>query len=192
MSFFIALAAAIMTPSAAGEAPPSPEKQKLIAEFLDLTGISGRISSASLMDVYAASDGGRAMMANAGPDGAYHGDLIDGPMGLVLKAYKDAFRKHADDFRKAYAAHVNWEFTDGELRQINGFLSSKVGRHYLEGEWRMRAYVGTDTEDLTWQVAAEAKAAAKKLLADKGFESPSQLDLTIDQIRAAEGAPNAR
>jgi hypothetical protein len=57
---------------------------------------------------------------------------------------------------------VNWEFTEAELAEIVGFLERPVGKHFLDGRWRMEAYVGTDTEEWEEQIVKEAMANLPK------------------------------
>ena len=42
------------------------------------------------------------------------------------------------------------------------FLESSVGKHYLDGCWRMEAYTDTNTEDLEQEIVAEAQASLAK------------------------------
>jgi hypothetical protein len=71
----------------------------------------------------------------------------------------NAYARHRVEYQREYESHVNWEFTEDELREIVGFLERPVGRHFLDGRWRMDAYVGTNTEELEEQIVREAMAA---------------------------------
>lgn len=71
----------------------------------------------------------------------------------------NAYARHRDEYQREYESHVNWEFTEDELREIVGFLEGPVGRHFLDGRWRMDAYVGTNTEEIEEQIVREAMAA---------------------------------
>jgi hypothetical protein len=73
-----------------------------------------------------------------------------------MMALTNAYAKHRAEYQKAYEDHVNWEFTEAELAEIVGFLERPVGKHFLDGRWRMEAYVGTNTEDLEEQIVREA------------------------------------
>jgi hypothetical protein len=86
-------------------------------------------------------------------------------MGAVearMTALKNAYARHRKTYQQAYESHVNWEFTEAELSQIVSFLEQPVGKHFLDGRWRMDAYVGTDTEELKQQIVTEATARLAK------------------------------
>jgi len=89
-------------------------------------------------------------------------ESLSGGFEKRMTALKAAYAKHRDTFQQAYERHVNWEFTETELGEIVAFLESATGQHYLDGRWRMDAYVGTDTEDLIDQIVKEAMATASK------------------------------
>ena len=57
---------------------------------------------------------------------------------------------------REYEQHINWEFTEDELRQMVAFVESSVGKHYLEGSWRMEAYIGTNIKETEQALVAEA------------------------------------
>jgi hypothetical protein len=42
------------------------------------------------------------------------------------------------------------------------FLESPVGKHYLDGRWRMEAYTDTKAEDIEQGIVAEAQASLAK------------------------------
>lgn len=79
-----------------------------------------------------------------------------------MSALKKAYAKYRSAYQQAYESHVNWEFTEEELAKIVAFLESLVGKHYLDGHWRMEAYTSTNTEDLEQQIVAEAQASLAK------------------------------
>ncbi|SEJ90081.1 hypothetical protein SAMN05428950_104236 [Sphingomonas sp. OV641] len=79
-----------------------------------------------------------------------------------MSALKSAYEKHRATYQKAYEDHVNWEFTEDELAKIVTFLESRVGKHYLDGRWRMEAYTETNTEDIEQGIVAEAQASLAK------------------------------
>lgn len=91
-------------------------------------------------------------------DGQLTESLLDG-FGRRRAALIDAYERHRADYQKEYESHVNWEFTEDELREIVGFLERPAGRHFLDGRWRMDAYVGTNTEEIEEQIVREAMAA---------------------------------
>ena len=42
------------------------------------------------------------------------------------------------------------------------FLERPVGKHFLDGRWRMEAYVGTGTEEMEEQIVKDAMASLVK------------------------------
>ncbi|ALJ14223.1 DUF2059 domain-containing protein [Sphingopyxis macrogoltabida] len=64
-----------------------------------------------------------------------------------IDALKAAYEKYRPQYQEAYEDHINWEFTEEELRGIVNFLESPLGKHYLDGSWRMEAYTGTNIEE---------------------------------------------
>ena len=82
------------------------------------------------------------------PDAAAPETLSDGSK-IRFDALKAAYAKQRIKYQQAYEDHVNWEFTESELEEIVTFLSKPVGKHYLDGRWRMEAYTATNTE--TWK-----------------------------------------
>lgn len=87
--------------------------------------------------------------------------LTDCPTGGLEKrmaALRNAYAKHRPAYQQGYENHVNWESSEGELVEIVGFLERPVDKHFLEGRWRMDAYVRTNTEELEEQIVREAMA----------------------------------
>jgi hypothetical protein len=84
--------------------------------------------------------------------------LVDG-FARRRAALINAYARHRAEYQREYESHVNWEFSEDELREIVGFLERPVGRHFLEGRWRMDAYVGTNAEQIEEQIVTEAMAA---------------------------------
>ena len=85
-----------------------------------------------------------------------------GALEARISALKKSYAKHRLTYQQAYESHVNWEFTEAELVQIVSFLEQPVGKHFLDGRWRMDAYVGTNTEKLEQQIVTEARASLAK------------------------------
>lgn len=183
----LALAASAMI-----DTPPSAAKAKLIAEFLVLSGTQAEIDNGRAVESLAMRDGGESMLANADKDGRFNGPIVGGPLTIVNDAYQQAYLRHKPEFQREYAKHVNWEFTEEELRSINAFLRSSAGKHYLDGAWRMHAYVDTNTEGLIAIISADAKAVAKKALIQKGLKPAPALDKTVAEIKSDMGIPNDR
>lgn len=144
------------TPSPQIDAPPSPAKLDLIRRFLRATGVQARIDSGNFLERHALPGG---TMWPAAPDGQQHPDTLFGAIERRIAALHDAYARHRSDYQREYERHVDWEFTEDELREIVEFLERPVGRHYLDGSWRMNAYVGTNTEDIEEQIVQEAMAA---------------------------------
>jgi len=131
--------------------PPSTSKLELIREFLRLNGTQAEIDSGSFLHRHAL------------PGGALV-PLVPGPapnpvpaMQAAIEALEAAYHPHRRVWQEEYEEHVNWEFTERELQALVNFLESDVGRHFLEGRWRMNAYVGTNTEPLVEQIVAAAQ-----------------------------------
>src|SRR5690348_7877469 len=130
--------------------PPSPSKLELIRRFLEAAGIQDRINSGGFVEHFAVQ-----LMPKAAGDGA----TFKGAADAAFDAVRTAYAKHRDAWQEEYESHVNWEFTEDELQQIVEFLEAPVGQHFLEGRWRMDAYIGTNTEDLMQQIFWEAEEA---------------------------------
>ncbi len=79
-----------------------------------------------------------------------------------MTALTNVYTKYRAEYQQAYEDHVNWEFTEAELAEIVGFLERPAGKHFLDGRWRMEAYVGTNTEELEEQIVNEAMANLPK------------------------------
>jgi len=73
-----------------------------------------------------------------------------------IDALKAVYEKYRPQYQKAYEEHINWEFTEEELRGIVSFLESPLGQHYLDGSWRMEAYTGTNMEETEENLVAQA------------------------------------
>jgi len=131
--------------SAMIEEPPSPSKQALICRFLEASGIQHAI------------DSGTFVQRLALPGGPLVGSGLN--FGANLEAVARAYAKHRAVWQDEYERHANWEFTEEELRGIVGFLESDIGKHFLEGRWRMDAYVATNTEHLLEDIVADAQAS---------------------------------
>lgn len=143
-----------IAPSAMIETPPSAAKRELIRAYLRLTGLQRRIDSGSFLEPHAFPGGllTQAMTARGGQ--VTFRDMFEIPMAALRRAYEP----HRHVWQEEYERHLNWEYTEDELRQIVAFLDSAAGRHFLEGQWRMNAYVGTNTEDLEQQIVRDAEA----------------------------------
>ena len=147
-----------LAPSAQVDKPPSPSKLLLIRRFLRAIGLQQQLDSGSFLERYAIPGGPMWQVSNgqAVPD-----TLLDG-FKKRMTALTNAYGKHRAEYQQAYEDHVNWEFTEAELSEIVGFLERPVGKHFLNGRWRMEAYVGTNTKQLEEQIVKEAIASLTK------------------------------
>jgi hypothetical protein len=143
-----------IAPSAQIGAPPTETKQKLILRFMDLTGLQHDIDSGSFLE-YLALPGGPLSNGVEGP-ATDQVTLEEFLTPAMQGRFKAVYAKYRPDFQREYEAHLNWEFSEDELARIVEFLASPLGKHYLDGSWRMGAYVGTNTEHLVEQIVAEA------------------------------------
>lgn len=144
-----------LAPSAQISVPPSPAKLDLIRRFLRAIGQQSRLDTGSFLERYAMPGG--PMWQDS--SGASQTETFAGGFDRRKAALINAYARHRADYQQAYERHVNWEFTEDELREIVTFLERPVGRHFLDGRWRMDAYVGTDTEEIEEQIVRDAMAS---------------------------------
>jgi hypothetical protein len=142
-------------PSAQIEEPPSPAKLELIRQFLQLIGLQERLNTGSFLERHAVPGGPMWKVMLGKP---IEEDLLEG-FQVRFDALKTAYSKHRETYQQEYEDHLNWEFTESELKEIVGFLDTPVGQHYLDGRWRMEAYTNTNTEDLEEEILKEALAS---------------------------------
>lgn len=147
-----------IAPAAKIEAPPSPTKLILIRRFLRAIGRQDQLDTGSFLEHYAIPGG---PMWHVEP-GSQITESLSGGFQVKMSALKKAYAKHRAEYQEAFESHVNWEFTADELAEIVAFLERPAGKHYLDGRWRMEAYVGTNTEELEEQIVAEAQASLSK------------------------------
>ena len=139
--------------SAQIDEPPSPAKRDLIRRFLVASGMQKKIDSGSFVESYGWPGG--PVFAAAARDGANLRDIANAAIG----ALKAAYAKHRDRWQDEYDSHVNWEFAEEELAEIVAFLEAPVGQHFLEGRWRMDAYIGTNMETTIEEIVKAAEAS---------------------------------
>lgn len=149
---------ATIAPAAKIEVPPTATKLALIRPFLRVIGRQDQLDSGSFLERYAIP-GGPMWPVQSGSK--LTENLTEG-FGKLMAALKSAYEKHRSAYQGAYESHVSWEVTEKELDQIVEFLEGPVGKHYLDGRWRMEAYVGTNTEELEEQIVTEAQARLAK------------------------------
>jgi hypothetical protein len=140
--------------SAQIDEPASPAKLELIRRYLRATGLQGGIDTGRFLHRYTIfNDRLTAAMTNASGRLSLR-DFLGGPQEAVRQAYEP----YRHIWQEEYERHLNWEYTEDELRQIVAFLESDAGRHYRMGDWRMRAYVDTNTEHLIEQIIDDTEA----------------------------------
>jgi hypothetical protein len=147
-----------LAPSAQIDAPPSPSKQLLIRRFLRAIGRQDQLDTGSFLERYAIPGGPMWQVSN----GQVLTETLKGGFEKRMTALTNAYAKHRAEYQEAYENHLNWEFTEADLAQIVAFLEGPVGKHFLDGRWRMEAYVGTDTEELEQRIVKEAMASLTK------------------------------
>ncbi len=138
--------------------PPSPTKLKLIKQFMNLIGLQQQIDSGSFLEHYALPGG--PMWAATPTEGNI--ENFSQVFKKKLDALKAAYVTRRPKYQQAYEEHLNWEFTEAELKVIVKFLSTPVGKHYLDGRWRMEAYTNTNTEDMEAEIVNDAVASIAK------------------------------
>ncbi len=147
--------ATVITQSAMNLAPASAAKLTLIREFMRVTGLQTRLDSGSQLERYAYIP----ELGWSGSDGQFA--LLD-IFAKRLAALQTAYAHYRPIFQEQYEGHINWEYTEQELRQMVEFFSSPVGQHYLDGSWRTDAYAGTNLEDVEQALVEEAIAAHRE------------------------------
>jgi len=147
-----------LAPSAQIDKPPSPSKLLLIRRFLRAIGLQQQLDSGSFLQRYAIP-GGPMWQVTSGQ--AVQESLKAG-FEKRITALTNAYAKHRPEYQQAYEDHVNWELTEAELAELVGFLERPVGKHFLDGRWRMEAYVGTNSEQMEEQIVKDAMASLTK------------------------------
>jgi hypothetical protein len=135
--------------------PPSPSKLDLIRRLLIAIGLQAKLDSGSFLERHAMPGGAMGQSTTGEPRPETIGDGFEKRRAALL----DAYARHRAEYQEEYESHLNWEFTEDELREIVRFFERPVGRHFLDGRWRMDAYVGTNTEEVDEQIVREAMAA---------------------------------
>jgi len=147
-----------LAPSARIDEPPSPSKLLLIRRFLRAIGRQDQLDTGSFLERYAVPGG--SMWQTANGEGVT--ESLEAGFEKRMTALTNVYTKYRAEYQQAYEDHVNWEFTEAELAEIVGFLERPAGKHFLDGRWRMEAYVGTNTEELEEQIVNEAMANLPK------------------------------
>jgi hypothetical protein len=135
------------------EEPPGPAKLDLIRRYLRATGMQRQIDTGSFLERFALPGGPLTEALASRGDSVSIRDMFAIPIDALRRAYEP----HRQVWQEEYERHLNWEYTEEELGQIVTFLESDAGQHYLEGDWRMRAYVWTNTEELLEQIVRDAE-----------------------------------
>ena len=142
-----------LAPSAGIESPPTEEKLELIRQFMTVVGVQSRLDSGSFLERYAFVP--ELGWHEGGVESRKESNLLEELTGPI-EALKAVYEKYRSDYQGQYEQHLNWEFTEDELRQMIAFFDSPVGKHYLDGTWRMEAYIGTNMEETEQALVAEA------------------------------------
>ena len=142
-----------LAPSALIGSPPTEEKLELIRQFMTVVGIQSRLDSGSFLERYAFVP--ELGWHEGGVENLEESNLLDSLFGPI-EALKAVYEKYRSVYQSEYEQHLNWEFTEDELRQMIAFFDSSVGKHYLDGTWRMEAYIGTNMEETEQALVAEA------------------------------------
>ena len=96
---------------------------------MTLIGVQDQLDTGSFLDRYA-MPGGPLWKVKSGENLIEH--LGDG-FKIRSEALKGAYARRRAIYQQAYEDHLNWEFTEAELKEIVAFLSKPVGQHYLDG-----------------------------------------------------------
>ncbi len=146
--------AQVMTqPPIREHSPPNAKKLALIHRFMKSSGLQDQIDTGAFLDRY-------AFMPELGWGASTEQALEDKTLIEQIKGPIDTLKSVYEEFRpqyqEAYEEHINWEFTEEELLGIVSFLESPLGKHYLDGSWRMRAYTGTTMEETEEMIVRQA------------------------------------
>lgn len=141
------------SPAAQIDTAPSETKQKLISRYMKTSGLQRRIDNGSFLGKYAVMQG---IDWESGQSDTPEGINVLEAITKRIEVLKSVYDKYRSEYQKEYEDHLNWEFTEKELRKIVSFLESPVGQHYLEGTWRMDAYTGTSLEEIEAELVKEA------------------------------------
>jgi len=136
-------------PSAMNEQPASSEKHALILRFMCATGLQDEIDSGSFLERYAVNP--RLDWQNGTGETTII-EMFTGP----IEALRTEYEQYRERYQEEFENHINWEYTEEELRQLVTFFESPVGQHYIEGDWRMRAYSATNLEEIEWELVQKA------------------------------------
>lgn len=120
---------------------------------MTVVGIQSRLDSGNFLERYVS-----VLELGWHEDGAENPNefnLLDSLTGAI-EALRTAYEKYRPVYQSEYEQHLNWEFTEDELRQMIAFFDSPVGKHYLDATWRMEAYIGTNMEETEQALVAEA------------------------------------
>lgn len=147
-----------LAPSAQVEKPASLAKMALIRRFMKAIGLQDKLDTGSFLERYAVPGGPMWTVSS----GETLRETLSSGFEKRMTALRSAYAQHRAEYQEASEDHLNWEFTEAELTEIVGFLEGPVGQHYLDGQWRMEAYVGTNTEDLEERIVSEAQASLRK------------------------------
>lgn len=152
---------ASLAPAVRIESAATAEKLELIRRFMIVAGIQSELDSGRFLERYALSpefgwiEGSVESWEKRGARRRKESNLMIDIIGRI-EALKAAYKKYRPVYQTEYEKHLNWEFTEDELRQMVDFFDSPVGKHYLDGIGRIGGYIGTNMEETEKALVAEA------------------------------------
>jgi hypothetical protein len=132
------------------DSPPENFKMALSQRYLLATGMQERIDNAAFLQWHAAPGG---MIWDAASKRG--GGLLQCAT-RASRAVKTAYAPHREIWQEEYERHIDNAFSAEMLEQIVDFFESKAGSEFLNWQWRMDAYITTNTEELVDQILNDA------------------------------------
>ncbi len=148
----------------AGFPPINPEKLKLIHAFMRASRLQAKVDSGEVVPKQARAAIWKAMTVRF-EDGALGDVLFPDFVAAPGRALSQAYAPQRDEWQAQYENHLNQEYANAELEALTAFFDSPLGKHYLDGEWRMRTYIRSNMEPAVEDLQTEAEA----ILADPEF-----------------------
>lgn len=121
---------------------PSPRKLELIRSFLLLTRVQSEIDRGAFLDSFYLNPEWR------------HGEARLKAQTALMSVYGE----YRSVWQDEYENRVHWQFSEKDLAEIVSFLESPVGLKFVPAQWRIHAYVQTNTEDLVTEIIDKANA----------------------------------
>ena len=143
----------MIAPSKRDISPPSAEKLTLIQKFMNSSGLQDRIDTGIFLEKYAFLP---EIEWGSNTENASENEPFLHQLKVTTYALKSVYEKYRPQYQEAFEDHINWEFTEEELRAIVNFIESPLGKHYLDGSQRMEAYTGTTMEETEALIVRQA------------------------------------